>query len=183
MKFLYLRASAVLAILVCLGACGKSSDSNPAKAQAANPPSSEIFIPGGIFVLAVPTKIANAKLSPSDKCAVDSINAKELPKEGHWEVSRAEGLRVAGWMLDGGMSPEVFVRLQSASQSYHALTTSRGQRKDVSKALGISESSNVGFELRANIEQVPAGSYKIALIQISTGGGSECRIPGLVTIK
>lgn len=183
MKFLYLRASAVLVVLVCLGACGKSSDSNPAKAQAANPPSSEIVIPGGIFVLEVPTRIANAKLSLSEKCAVDSLNAKQLPKEGHWEVSKADGLRVGGWTLDGETNPEVFVRLQGTSQSYHALTTSRGQRKDVSKALGIPESLNVGFELRASLEHVAAGSYKIVLIQISPSGGTECRIPSSVNIK
>jgi hypothetical protein len=182
MKFPNLRAIAVLVILVCLGACGKTTDSSPAKAQAAPPPS-EIVIPGGIFVLDVPTKIANAKLSLSEKCAVDSLNAKELPKEGDWNVSKVEGLRVAGWALDDGTNPEVFVRLLGSSQSYHALTTSRGQRKDVSKILGIPESRNVGFELRGSLEHVVPGSYKIALIQISSGGGTECRIPNSVTIK
>ena len=183
MKFLNLRASAVLVIPVWLGACGKTTDSSPAITQTANPPPSEIVIPGGIFVLDVPTKIANAKLSLSEKCAVDSLNAKQLPKVGDWEVSKAEGLRVGGWTLDGGTNPEVFVRLQGSSQGYHALTTSRGQRKDVSKILGIPESRNVGFELRGSLEHVVPGSYKIALIQISSGGGTECRIPHSVTIK
>lgn len=186
MKIQNVTSMAAVVTTVFLSACGQNSGSSPTNAPAAVPLPPEIVIPGGVFVPEVPTKIRNARLTGSDKCAVDSINAKQLPKDGSWNISKADGLRISGWAVDGSTNaavPEVFVRLQGASQSYHAVSTSRGQRRDVSMALGVPESLNVGVELRASLEHVSAGSYKISLIQISSSAGSECHIPGSVTIK
>jgi hypothetical protein len=109
-------------------------------------------------------------------CFIDSINGAALGPAD--QARKSDGLHTFGWAYDTRTRSVERTTLQvqlvsENNHSYHA-TAQRNLRPDVASALVAPALINSGFRLDAGLQRVPAGWYRMYLIQMENGQPVEC---------
>lgn len=170
----------ISALPLFMFACSDDFSSVASKKSESPAVRGEEFSPGK------PDIPATVVLSKSNKCAVDSVNSKSIANDGTWLVEKSQEAFLSGWALEinsRSAEEKLYVNLLNDDQIYHAATTTRDKRNDVSSILGLSENARIGFELRALFQKAKPGTYAITLVQFSQTSGTECSAPGKLVIK
>jgi Dolichyl-phosphate-mannose-protein mannosyltransferase len=118
---------------------------------------------------------ATHPLSLSVLCSIDNINNEGFAPTDR--VSKADGLHLFGWAFDSrthfAAGPLLVEIVSDNNHAYYA-TAERNSRPDVASAFHIPEFAQSGFRLHADLRTVPAGWYRVYLIQTENGQPHEC---------
>lgn len=114
-----------------------------------------------------------AKPSPAP-CSFDSVGMQYF--QGTLTVDRSQPLHLRGWLSNAEHKPAGQFRLVlSGESSAWAIPASTGAlRPDVSKYYGQPALGIAGFDLMADLAQLPAGTYAIMLVFEADGGLLTC---------
>jgi hypothetical protein len=127
--------------------------------------------------------LVDAAASADALCALDEING-QLAGPRTFELSRTVlGLR--GWAFDrsrGGIEPEIFAMLTSGARRY-AMKATRVPRPDVAAAYKAPERELAGYELNGSLVDLPAGDYRISILQKRGAGYVTCGFENVVKLQ
>jgi hypothetical protein len=113
-------------------------------------------------------------------CFVDNINGASFGPADR--ARKSDGLHLLGWAFDARtrsvpgttLLVELFSdNISDNNRAYHA-TAERAARPDVAAALHAPALTQCGFRLDAGLRLVPAGWYRVYLIQMENGQPVEC---------
>jgi len=116
-------------------------------------------------------------------CVIDSVNSRDPRKGGHpFRVPRLEALKVIGWAIqrEGEQAPEsVRLRLERSDSISYEAPARRMRRPDVARHLQDARFEMAGFKLLAgSLGSVPAGVYRLTIVQGDNGSRTFCE-PGV----
>lgn len=120
-----------------------------------------------------PTTIPTS-LGTTEGCALDAVNGQSVVDTA--TVADKENVQLSGWAGDlaAGTSPaQVFVELEGPEAIF--IEASRGtQRPDVAAQFDMPGLQNAGWDANANLAEVPAGTYRVWVIQVEGDAGVTC---------
>lgn len=175
------------AIVLALSAC---ADDKPSSEQA---PQAEAAAPAGTpgQITAEPaassgpppeqalTSAARPTEIPADSkvvegCALDSVDGQAVVTTG--QVANKENVRLSGWAgdVENGTSPEVIYLQLDGPQALYVRAARGAQRPDVATHFGKPGLADAGWDANVDLSAMPAGTYKVHVIQLVDGGAIAC---------
>jgi hypothetical protein len=161
------------AALVALALLGCSEQKN---AGAPSPPAA--------FSAKAPDEFANVPLESGGRCSVDTVN--EQGSEQAWTVRKGTKVRIGGWIFDAdrkATSDLAVLRLDGNGAQFFLPTMWRGERPDLTAALGASEAvKKASATFAGDTAVLGEGTYRIVLLHKPAAAAQACDTGKLLTI-
>jgi len=152
--------------VVCMAGCtGKGGEGRPVEElEIASTVSSDEFVAG------LPAELSGKEWLKTKKASIDTVNGKTADIDRRWYLNQGKDIEIGGWIYDESQSStgKVYVELAGAENRYYALVTQRVSRPDVAKSLGV-DNGEYGFLQKMRANKIPAGFYRVAVLQLSDG--------------
>jgi hypothetical protein len=178
-----------LALAVAIGGLAMAcQEPNAVPAQNASTPSAPAAPASGpaaapVSVGQVPKELSaeavQVVLQPDTLCNLERIDNRLLGSSEPFTPADSHNMVITGWMGDEStkvlpQAPVLMIRQVGASRVWEiplALTVSRD---DVAKATSAAALKTSGFELKADLSVLPAGTYRMVLVHDRDGGRFAC---------
>lgn len=161
------RILAGAVVLLSLAACGESGKLPTATATSALPAAVKVANER-------PANMPTMLDTSAGGCALDGVN--DQPAQDAIKVADKARLKLAGWagnVATGTIPPETFIELEGAGRAY--VKVSQGlQRLDVASHFNKPGLANAGWGALVDMSQLPAGQYKLHIVQIEGQSGLIC---------
>jgi 4-amino-4-deoxy-L-arabinose transferase-like glycosyltransferase len=123
----------------------------------------------------VPSNLPVTPMSLSLVCSVENINNEGFAPAHR--VRKVDGLHLFGWAFDSRThfaEGHLLVELVSDNNHAYYAMAERTPRPDVVSKFQTPELAHSGFRLHASLQTIPAGWYRVYLIQMENGYPVEC---------
>lgn len=177
--FLWMMSASTAILLV---SCGDSHPLPTATTQASSATAAKpavSYTPStGAFAAITPAAASAA----TTNCNLDSIDGSPV---GSKPLARGQSVEFAGWAasIDGTKVPRTVQLELLGSKDFGVSVPTGASRPDVALATHHPQLGSAGYVIRASLEGVAAGTYKVALSYRIDGKALQCQIPRSVTIQ
>jgi len=120
-----------------------------------------------VFTAKLPSILTGKTMAIGGKAYIDGLNKQKMDMA--LSVKNEDGFDINGWAYDDktNTAPKmIFIELMSVKEgAKYYVEARRSERKDVAKFFNSSGLENAGFNVKADAKSVPAGEYRINIIQ------------------
>lgn len=116
-------------------------------------------------------------------CALDAVDGQAVVTES--EVANKENVRLSGWAgdVENGTSPQVVYLQLDGPQGLYVRAARGTQRPDVATHFSKPGLADAGWNANVDLSAMPAGAYKVRVIQLVEGGAIACDTVRSIVLK